>query len=361
MLRVGQLEPQGNEWDARVAGVRRFAEAGNLDGLVRSLYGLNVDLDGDWAGDGGGQVIELLGRMPIPDRVQLLCRMTEGLEETAVHAPRERPGLARLVVRLSEGLSCEQLAAWREPLLDLAAGMMTLWEGWRLGCLAEVELAAGRCLPDAVVATVRRTALAAETPGELLDVAAGIAEPPLNPGEPWADRALADLAVTGPAWHPLIGHALSLSGSRPGVGWQRAGRQLLAELGPERVRSAVCGWLALAGEPRSLPVASYYGSGTAGFEMDPFNVRALQGVAALLALAPAHPDSAAALGRLVEAALLRIPGVGPRSHKTASAAVHALVQLGDEDAYDELERLAGTVKYRPTVNLVTKALAARTV
>ncbi|MET9179052.1 hypothetical protein ABZX88_12610 [Kitasatospora aureofaciens] len=41
--------------------------------------------------------------------------------------------------------------------------------------------------------------------------------------------------------------------------------------------------------------------------------------------------------------------------------MRALVQLGDEDAYDELERLAGTVKYRPTVNLITKALAARTV
>ncbi|MFD5466530.1 hypothetical protein ACFWIQ_27425 [Kitasatospora sp. NPDC127059] len=61
---------------------------------------------------------------------------------------------------------------------------------------------------------------------------------------------------------------------------------------------------------------------------------------------------------MVEAALLRIPGVGIRSHRTASAAVHALVQLGDQDAYDELGRLAGVVKYRPTVKLIDAALAA---
>lgn len=354
------MEPQGSEWDARVAGVRRAAEAGVIEELVRLLYRVNVDLGGDWSLDTGCRVIEVLGRMPVSTRVLLLCRMTDGLEETAVHAPSECRGLAALVVRLADGLTCEQLAAWREPLLARAAEVMTFWEGWRLGCVAEVELAAGRTLPDAVVATVRRTALAAESPGDILDVAAGIAEPPLNPGEPWADRALADLAVTGPAWHALIGQALALSHSRPGVGWQRAGRGMLARLGPERVRSAINGWLVLTGEPRSLPVKSHHGPGTAEFEADPFNFRALHGLAALLALTPAHPESAAALGHLVEASLVRIPRVGPRSHKTAAGAARALVQLGDQDAYDELDRLAGTVTYPPVLRIISGALAART-
>ncbi|MGW4893083.1 hypothetical protein ACWEQL_12590 [Kitasatospora sp. NPDC004240] len=62
----------------------------------------------------------------------------------------------------------------------------------------------------------------------------------------------------------------------------------------------------------------------------------------------------------MEAALIRLPGIGPRSPKTAGAAVHALARLGDEDAYAELSRLTATVKYRPTRRAVLAALATWT-
>ncbi|MFF1839527.1 hypothetical protein ACFVXE_35960 [Streptomyces sp. NPDC058231] len=181
----------------------------------------------------------------------------------------------------------------------------------------------------------------------------------LNPGEPWAERVIADLTGAEPAWHALAAHALTATGSRPAGKWQRLGRALLANVGPDRAREAMTSWLAPAAEPHTTPVNSHFHTGTAELELGPFNTCALQGLAALLALTPAHPQSAAALGELMEAALLPFPGIGWRSPKTASAAVHAMTQLGDEDAYAELSRLAGTVKYRPTLRAITAALARR--
>ncbi|MFJ3793324.1 hypothetical protein [Kitasatospora sp. NPDC090091] len=344
---------------AKAARVRELAVVGDVKGLDRNLYQLCADIDGDWSFD-GGELIGVLRGMPTSTRVLLLRLMTDGLEETAVHRPGRCPGLAALIVLVAHGLSADHLAAWREPLMAKAAGEMTLWEGWRLTCLVKVEQAAGRTLPDPVVATVRRTALTSETPGELPALATTIVEPVLNPGEPWAERVIADLAGAEPAWPALIAHALTAAGSRPTGKWQRRGRELLAQVGPERARTALTSWLSLAGEPRTVPVNSHHRAGTAQLELDPFNARALQGLAALLALTPAHPQSAVALAELVEAALIRLPGIGPRSPKTASAAVHALTQLGDEDACAELSRLATTVKYRPTLRVITAALDSRT-
>lgn len=350
---------QESEQAERAARIRQLANAGDLGGLDTVLYHLCADINGDWGFD-GGRLIQLLQAMPTSTRVQLLDLMTTGLEETAVHQPQQCPGLASLIVLVAEGLSAEQLADWRQPLLALAAGRIALWEGWRLTCLVKVEQAAGRTLPDPVLATVRRTALLAVAPGELVALAADISEPALNPGEPWADRVNADLDGPRPELRPLVAHALTSAAARPTATWQRVGRGLLEQAGPERARRTITTWLALAGEPRSTPLGSMNGLDDITVEADPFNLIALQGLAALLALVPAHPDSAAALGTVVDAALVRVPGIGRRAPKLASAAVHALTQLGDQDARAQLGRLAGTVTYRPTLKILNQALAGHT-
>ncbi|MFF1839916.1 hypothetical protein ACFVXE_38040 [Streptomyces sp. NPDC058231] len=97
-----------------------------MTGLDRSLYRLCADIDGDWSFD-GGQLIGLLRAMPTSTRVLLLRRMTDGLEETAVHDPGHCRGLASLIVLVAHGLPAEQLAAGREPLMAMAATEMTLW------------------------------------------------------------------------------------------------------------------------------------------------------------------------------------------------------------------------------------------
>ncbi len=349
-----------SEQAERAARIRKLVNAGDLRGLDSVLYHLCADIDGDWGFD-GGRLIQLLQELPTTTRVQLLNLMTTGLEETAVHQPQQCPGLTALIVLVAEGLSAEELADWRQPLFALAAGRIALWEGRRLTCLVKVEQAAGRTLPDPVLATVRRTALLAVDPGELVALAADISEPALNRGEPWADRANVDLDGARPELRALVAHALTSAASRPTATWQRIGRRLLQEAGPERARRTVTTWLVLADQPRTMPLNSMNGLESITVEADPFNLAALQGLAALLALVPAHPDSAAALGTVVDAALIRVPGIGRRAPKLASAAVHALAQLGDQDAHAQLDRLAATVTYRPTRKVIDHAIAGRTV
>ncbi|RPE28801.1 hypothetical protein EDD38_5945 [Kitasatospora cineracea] len=337
----------------------RLADSRNLEAVARSLHRRNAEHRGDWTLDGGGLVRELRS-WPAERRVRLLVRLSEALEETAVHAPPECRGLAALNVLLAQGLSAQQLAPWREPLLAEAAGRLALWEGWRLTALVETELAAGRHLPDAVVATVRRSAVLASDPAELPSLARQFTEPPVNPGEPWADRALADLAAAGPGARArrreLLAHAATATGARPTAKWLRAGQPLVDAVGPERLRTAAAEWFALTGEPRRDAVASFHRSGPALHDPDPFNWRVLQGLAALLTLTPPHPDTARALATLAGTALIRCRGLGPRSPRTAAAAIRALTTLGGPDARTELERLAGTLTHKPTLKAITTAL-----
>jgi hypothetical protein len=171
----------------------------------------------------------------------------------------------------------------------------------------------------------------------------------LHPGEGWAGRINADLASLGPAWRELVAQAATATAPRPSGRWQRRARDLLADVGPDEFRARAVDWLRLAGRR---------GGGTqpADARFDPDNATVLRGLIWLLALVPAHHDTARVLGYLVESALRRVAGTGARSLKVANAAVYALSRMTGEAGLSQLIRLASRVTDQRTLGRIHAAL-----
>jgi hypothetical protein len=137
-------------------------------------------------------------------------------------------------------------------------------------------------------------------------------------------------------------HAATATASKPTAAWEKAGRRLLSAVGEQDAGTTTVSWLALVGQPRTLPVSGL------NHVYDPDNAEALRGLAWLLSFLPPRPEIARALGALVETSLRRIAGHGPRDLKVANAGVIALTRIDGEAALAELARLATRVIQIPT-------------
>ena len=183
------------------------------------------------------------------------------------------------------------------------------------------------------VAAARRTLYSVADP-DLLALVQRLPAPPLNPGEAWADAAL---AVTDPAWTTLLS-LTAAAPARPSARWARRAAELLQEHDRERLVDVI----ALAGAPRTVRLRSEDGSPNTAF--DPVNVRTLQCLVwvldAALADRPAlAPAAAHALGDLARAALRVVPGQDRRPTGLAVAAVEVLGRMADDAAAAEQLRL----------------------
>ncbi|MGW0419834.1 DUF4132 domain-containing protein [Streptomyces sp. NPDC003015] len=256
----------------------------------------------------------------------------------------------------------DRLAAERLSLLDEISRQHSFWYGTGYENLIEAELAAGRPIPPAVVATVRRSALHAYHNANLPRTAKKLTEPPLNVGEAWAEQALRDAGTdAGPAWRELLAHMATATAAKPSAKWDKQATALVVTLGPDRVREAVVRWLALVGRPRTFELDRGRYEPDVNSAYDPYNANTLRGLAWLLSLLPPHPDTARALGVLVETSLKKVAGLGPRNPKVANAGVNALARVDSEAALAELARLATRVTYKNTAKLLDGALEARAV
>lgn len=202
--------------------------------------------------------------------------------------------------------------------------------------------------------------------------------PELNPGEAWADRALADLETLPPEtrtlWRALLEHCATAKASKPTQRWTKQAAILLQKLDDKTLADWLPSWLGLVGKPRTFPLHAYDGQSFQtwerlsffaydGVSFDPYHKPVVRGLAWSLALLPPSRLSARTLAHLVVTSLKKAPGVGPRSHKTASAALYALSQLGDEHALAQLAGLRNRVAFKPILKEIDKALdalAART-
>ncbi|MFE9611352.1 hypothetical protein [Streptomyces sp. NPDC006012] len=304
-----------------------------------------------------GELVQYLGRQPAEVRARLL-EAVPAVYEKAPTGSALQLGLLHLGVVLGEGLPADIMVAER---IEAVATMEDRWcvQHHALLYLARAELTAGRRLSPAVVATVRRTAQLIGDPGWAA-LAARLTDPVLNAGERWAEAALADILVSGPAWCAILSHAATARAAKPTAKWRRTAGALIADVGEAAVRERVLSWLSSAGQGRSRPLIEKTTDVWVAVneQFDPFNADALRGLVWLLSFLPPDEDTVLALGSLVDTCLVVVPGHGPRNVKVANAAVHALARIGDRDALDELRRLAERTRYRGTLRLIDAALAS---
>ncbi|MFE0424403.1 DUF4132 domain-containing protein [Streptomyces sp. NPDC058953] len=298
---------------------------------------------------------EHLHRLPAEDRAPLARHLAARYTADADGDPQERFLLLGRMVRLARGIAEPPLAAERATAVaGLGRREHVWWRGLYDPELVTAEIAEGRTVPPAVWATIRRSALASYADPDIAELAfladrtGGV--PPLNVGEEWAERASADTVL-----RPVVLHALTATAGKPTAKWDRAARAAVDEAGgADAVRTAVVGWLALVGRPRTIPLEGAEPPG--GPAVDPYNSDALRGLAWLLSLLPAHPDIPRALGALVDVTLKKVPGGGPGCPKAANAAVVALARTEGEDALAELAGLAARTTYKTTAKMIGTAL-----
>ncbi|KUM88892.1 MULTISPECIES: DUF4132 domain-containing protein [Streptomyces] len=335
---------------------RRVADD-DLEGLAVDLLKAAIANNGNWTGLWDGVLARLRELPP-----QARSRVADGLV-TQYHSPQAGPNARENALILLGIVSRDlpphdRLTAERLALLDKISRQHSFWYGARYENLIEAELAAGRPIAPAVVATVRRAVLHAYQNEDLPRTAKKLTEPPLNVGEEWAEEALRE---TDGVWQQLLTHMATATAAKPSAKWDKQATALVDALGPDRVREAVIRWLALVGRPRTFELDRGRYEPDVNSAYDPYNANALRGLAWLLSLLPPHPDTARALGALVETSLKKVAGLGPRNPKVANAGVNALARVDSEAALAELARLATRVTYKNTAKLLDAALEARAV
>ncbi|MFD0005769.1 DUF4132 domain-containing protein [Streptomyces sp. NPDC127178] len=348
------------EHAALVGEALDLIEAEDAERLVPELLGLFEMTDGKWRRD-GHNVAEAIHAADTAFQARLLHGLAARYHEL-------EPGAAgrRHIVDLLNSFRMLRAAAEGQPpvtraaLIGLIADQDVHHDPSGLVRLADQELADGRELSGEFVAVIRRSYLTVWNGKKRLgDLVARLDGPPVNPGETWSDRALAEVAELGDDWRRLLAHAATATSARPSAKWDRTGRALIAALDADEVRERLLSWLRLAGRPRTgLLLEPRYGPNP-NATYDPYNADALRGLAWLLSLLPAHPETARTLGALVETALRKVAGLGPVNPKVANAAVIALGRIDAEPALAELARLAARVTFKGTLKVLNTALDAR--
>ena len=265
-----------------------------------------------------------------------------------------------LIAAVTRDLSVDVLSELRQRQLEEEGRRYTLWGTHHMWLIAEAQLAAGRAIPPAALAAFRRTAARQYVGPEMTALLSSCTDPVLNIGEEWAERAMDRL--TGAAddpWRDLLVHAFGATTAKPNARWDERARALIETIGGEQVRETVLTWLSLVGRPRTLPLERREYEYDVNNALDPYNATALRGLAWLVSLLPPHPEVARTLGALVETALKKVSGLGPRNPKVANAGVFALARSDGESALAELARLAARVTYKNTAKLIDAALTTQ--
>ncbi|GIJ70977.1 DUF4132 domain-containing protein [Virgisporangium ochraceum] len=339
-----------------VAAVRAKAKARDVPALADELIHVADINDGHWGHD-GRRVTDALDALDESGKHELVAALIE--RASGITAPGHRASVHTLVTVVGRTFGAGLPPDVAETMLQDAAKHHTYWPATQLRTYAEAVVGDGRRLSPEAVAVIRRTAYGARWQGEdLKKYAKTLTEPVLNRGEAWADAVIADLPALGGAWAKLVAHAATATAARPSETWNKKAVALLADIPDEQAGDTVRRWLSLVGRPRTWPLERGEYEHEVNESYDLFNSVALRGLVWLTVHLPEHPDTARVLGGLVETSLRKVAGLGPRSPKTANAAVLALAGLGTGAALAQLARLITKVTYKGTVKELDAALEA---
>jgi hypothetical protein len=333
-----------------LAPIRAAIEAGDAPAFAAAL----VDADRILGGNVTGTAYQLFENMSadLGDGTVMALTVLAGAAEGA---DRDRiTEIVREVVRSRIVVSTPETS---RAVLELASRYGFWYPGDSLAVMSEHMRAAGMEPTEPMIAVIRRSV---GYPGSKLaaQVKASAPLPPLNVGEAWSDRALADLATLDPAWSRLVAHAAAVTSAKPSAAWEKQARALLDEVGADAA-GTLRGWLRLVGKPRTLRLTRLPWGPDPNDEFDAHNTAVLRGLIWALGFLPPEPESARVLGGVVEAALRKAPGIGPRNPKTANSAVYALSRMDGDAALAQIARLAARVTYKGTLKEINAALDAK--
>ncbi|MEO3820122.1 DUF4132 domain-containing protein [Plantactinospora sp. B24E8] len=344
----------------RAERMAALARVGDVEALADEVLAYTSVYTGQWRHE-SRDVTEAL-RLVAPERKPelLMAILERSCRVTDAEQRRVTNDLLQILVQPYSKIRTPDSAA---VALAFAARHTTYFGGDELRRMVELLLGAGRPVPLEVVAMMRRTVAhgywgSADALAPLLDK---LDVPVLNPGEAWADRALADAASLDPAeagrWHELFRHAATATSAKPSRKWETTGRKLLDELTDpgDRLRT----WLALVGRPRTVTLNRTQWEHDVNEAYDQYNATTLRGLVWLTSFLPDHPETPRVLGALVGTSLRKIAGLGPRNPKVANAGVYALSRIPAEEALAQIARLAARVTFKGTLKELNAALDAR--
>ena len=184
---------------------------------------------------------------------------------------------------------------------------------------------------------------------------------PLDEGEPWADRAIADIRAMSPdlrrRWVALLWHCRRSREARPTANWRREAAPLLETLGPTEFRNRLLAWLPLVDLPRLAPAPPQWHAPHTLHWIWVHHAEALKGLC-WAAARRRDDDLARALATLAVSCYRKAPGAAPRAVKVGNAAVIALGEMPGRVAIAHLAMLRTRIKFGTTQRMVTASLAA---
>ncbi|NUT35950.1 MAG: DUF4132 domain-containing protein [Hamadaea sp.] len=345
----------------RAQRMTELARAGDVEGLADETLSYIAVYDGHWGHETRDATNALMHANPAL-RPQLLMAILDRATHLGDAGKRRVADelLTILVKPFTKSSDPDEVTV----ALAYAARYTTNFGGHDLRRMAELLLTSGRTLPLEVVGVIRRTLVHSYWDGSeelkpLLDKLADV--PALNPGEAWAEHALTDVAALpepeAGRWRALLRHAATATSAKPSPKWEKTGGDLLTGLTDpgDRLRA----WLSLVGRPRTFRLMRTEYEHDVNEAFDAANATTLRGLVWLLAFLPPHQDTARVLGGLVETALRKAAGLGPRNPKVANAAVYALSRIPTEAALAQIARLAARVTFKGTLKELNAALDAR--